>query len=137
MKTFNIILISLFTLASTGALAQNNNSNSKKEQMKMEVVKMNTAPNKISNNIAATNRSAKEQMKSDLIKSGNTSQSHELVIDKLGNCKNQLTYSNLSPKEQMKLKVMKQNKCIVAGDIAVVKDGKCTSCGKNAIIAKK
>ncbi len=35
MKTFNIVLIAVFTLVSTGAFAQNNNSRSKKEQMKM------------------------------------------------------------------------------------------------------
>ena len=39
MKNFNIVLVAVFTLISTGALAQNNNNRSKKEQMKMEVVK--------------------------------------------------------------------------------------------------
>jgi|GEM_PF-2536148 len=136
MKNFNIVLVAVFTLISTVAVAQNNINRSKKEQMKMEVVKMNTTPAKISNNVTAINRSAKEQMKTDLMKSASTEQSHELVIDNSGNCPNQLTYSNLSPKEQMKLKVVKQNKCMIAGDIAAVKDGKCTMCGKNATIVK-
>jgi len=137
MKNFNIVLVAVFTLISTGALAQNNNSRSKKEQMKMEVVKMNTTPAKISNNATAINRSAKEQMKTDLMKSTSTEQSHELVFDNSGNCSNQLNYSNLSPKEQMKLKVVKQNKCILASDTAALKNGKCTMCGKNASNVKK
>ena len=137
MKNFNIVLVAVFTLISTGALAQNNNSRSKKEQMKMEVVKMNTTPAKISNNATAINRSAKEQMKTDLMKSTSTEQSHELVFDNSENCSNQLSYSNLSPKEQMKLKVVKQNKCILASDTAALKNGKCTMCGKNAFNVKK
>ena len=137
MKIFNIVLVAIFTFITTGVFAQNNNNRSKKEQMKMEVVKMNTTPAKISNNVATINRSGKEQMKIDLMKSNNIEQPHELVIDKSGNCTNQLTYSNLSSKEQMKVKVMNQNNCMVAGDIAFIKDGKCTKCGKNAIIAKK
>ena len=136
MKNFNIILVAIFTLISTGAMAQTNNR-SKKEQMKMEVVKMKTTPGKITNNVTASNRSAKEQMKSGVMKASSTKQSHELVIDDSDYCANQLINSNLSLKEQMKTKVVKQSNCIVAGDIAAVKDGKCTMCGKTASVVKK
>jgi len=137
LKNFNIVLVAVFTLISTGALAQNNNNRSKKEQMKMEVVKMKTTPAKITNDVSASNRSAKEQMKTDLMRTSSTEKSHELVTDNSLICSNQLTHSNRSPKEQMKLKVVKQNKCVDAGDIAAVKDGKCTNCGKNASTLKK
>jgi len=138
MKNFNIILVAVFTLVSTGVLAQTNNNRSKKEQMKMEVVKMNTTPAKINNNVTAINRSAKEQMKTDLMKSASSDQSHELVFGNSGNCPNQLPNLHLSPKEQMKMEVVKLNQCTVAaGDTAVVKDGKCTMCGKNASVGKK
>lgn len=138
MKNYNIVLVAIFTLISTCALAQNNNNRSKKEQMKMEVVKMNTTPAKISNNVTAINRSAKEQMKTDLMKSASNEQSHDLVFGSSGNCPNQRPNFNLSPKEQMKMEVVKLNQCMaVASDTAVVKDGKCTMCGKNASIGKK
>ena len=137
MKKFNIAVLAIFTLISTGVVAQNNNSISKKEQMKMKVVNMNTTPGKISNNVAVSSRSPKEQMKSDLMKSGTTAQFHELVVNDSGNCMSKLNYTNLSPKEQMKLKVVNQNKCMVASDVATVKDGKCTMCGKNATSLKK
>ncbi len=137
MKNFNIILVAIFTLISTGAFAQANNSRSKKEQMKMEVVKMNTTPAKITTDVTAINRSAKEQMKTVVMKPGSPEQLHELVIENSSFCSNQLTYSNRSPKEQMKLKVVNQNKCVVVSDTAIVKSGKCTMCGKNASTGKK
>jgi len=138
MKNFNIVLVTVFTLISTVAMAQTNNNLSKKEQMKMEVVKINATPTKISNNVTAINRSAKEQMKIDLIKSPSTEQPHELVVGNQETCSNQLPNLHLSPKEQMKLKVMKQNLCtVVASDTGMVKDGKCNMCGKNISDAKK
>jgi len=68
MKNFNIVLVVVSTLISTGVLAQANNTTSKKEQLKIEVLKINTTPAKINSNVTAINRSAKEQMKIDLLK---------------------------------------------------------------------
>ncbi len=137
MKNFNIILVAVFTLMSAGAFAQTNNNRSKKEQMKMEVVKTKTTPGKITNNVTASNRSAKEQMKAEVMNASSNKHSHELVIDDSDYCANQPINSNISLKEQMKLKVVKQSNCVVAGDIAAVKDGKCTMCGKTASVVKK
>ena len=137
MKNFNIVLVAVFTLIATGAFAQNNNSRSKKEQMKMEVVKMKNTSGKISNNVTASNRSAKEQMKTELMKSSSTEQSHELEVDNSRNCSNLVTRSDLSPKEQMKLKEMRPIKCVATSDTAAIKDGKCTICGKNASTPQK
>ena len=138
MKNLNIISVAVFTLISTGVFAQTNNNRSKKEQMKMEVVKMNTTPVKFINNVTAINRSAKEQMKTGLMKSVSAEQSHAMVFDNSGNCPNKLPSLHLSPKEQLKMDVVKINQCMVAAsDTAVVKDGKCVKCGKYASNGKK
>lgn len=137
MKNCNIVLVAIFTFISTCALAQNNHNRSKKEQMKMEVLKMNTTPAKITNNVTAINRSSKEQMKTVVMNPGSPEQLHELVFDNSSFCSMQLTYSNRSPKEQMKHKVVNQNKCMVVSDTAAVKNGKCTMCGNNALNGKR
>jgi hypothetical protein len=120
MKSLKILMMATLTILTISVVAQNSTTKppkerltiSKKEQMKMEVMKIQSAiPNYIttgdySKGAFVSNLSLKEQMKRNVMKLNSVNSYPNISVNKSGKCPACLNVLNLSPKEQMKMKVM-------------------------------
>ena len=133
MKSLKMLMMAAFSILTISTIAQNQ---SKKEQMKMYVMKIQSP----SNGLASTGEylkaglltglSVKEQMKSNVTKTNNTAQNYYLGATKSILCPDCLVYSIASPKEQMKLHTMNLDKCSMSPVKGIVEAaGKCSICG--------
>lgn len=137
MKSLKMLMMAGLTILTISVYAQNNSTLSKKEQMKMEVMKSSASPvqynipgdtqSKISKKRFAVNRSSKEQMKLSVM-NGN---SDTLYQDGAAACPLCLAVLNATTKEQMKLKVMGLYTCPMKVDTASNQRTKCSRCGMN------
>ncbi|MBS1511668.1 MAG: hypothetical protein JST86_12555 [Bacteroidetes bacterium] len=139
MKSLRILMMAVFSILTISAIAQNQ---SKKEQMKMEVMKIQSS-SKVFVSTGAflkagllTSLSAKEQMKSNVTKTNNTVSDYYAGAVKSPLCPDCLVYSTASPKEQMKLRVMNLDKCSMSPVKGIAEAGKCSICGMGILQVK-
>ena len=120
MAALSILTISVF--------AQSNTSKSKKEQMKMEVMKIYTSPVNydVTSGVFVSNLSQKEQMKMDVIKFNAGSAYRDITINNSAVCPKCTALLNLTSKEQMKMKVMGLYNCPMSADMAGNMPDKCS-----------
>lgn len=81
--------------------------------------------------------SAKEQMKTKVVKNYVCPVHLDIVSHDPGKCPQCGKKLNLSSKEQMKAKVMKTYTCPMHPEVALTKDGVCPKCGKELVEKKK
>ncbi len=139
MKSLKILMVAVLSILTISAMAQNQ---SKKEQMKMEVMKIQS-PSKVFVSTGAflkagllTSLSAKEQMKSNVTIAKNTVPDYYAGAAKSTLCPDCLVYSTASPKEQMKLQVMNLEKCSMITVKEIAEAGKCSICGMGILPVK-
>lgn len=141
MKAFKMLMMAALTILTTVVFSQNSttktqqfqSARSKKELMKMEVMKMqeNSKPviSKSFKIAKGANLSSKEQMKAGVMKLKPFMEAYPVAVNKTGKCTPCLSVSNYSHKEQMKMKVVGLYKC---GENIAAKNfeaEKCTMCG--------
>jgi hypothetical protein len=147
MKSLKMLMMAALSILTISVFAQSNTTISKKEQMKMEVMKIYTSPGNYDvtiNNTGnyapgsfASNLSSKEQMKIGVMKLNAGTHYNEVAIDKSAMCTKCVALSNLAPKEQMKMKVMGLYNCPMSADMSGNMSGKCSSmCGMDLTAAK-
>ena len=149
MKSLKTLMMAALTILTISVVAQNNTTKSpkeklsisKKEQMKMEVMKIQTSPTDfvtraVINNSIALNLSAKELMKARVMKSNTSAQNYTVALNRSGKCTACLTLVNLSPKEQMKMKVMALDKCSMIAGTLSHEANKCSICGMDLTTSK-
>ncbi len=130
-----ILTISVFSQNNTTRFSQDQLAKSKKELMKMEVMKMQTSPNdfvvtgQYSKGGLVSTLSPKEQMKRNVMRLNNATQYTDVAVNKSGKCPMCVTMSNLSPKEKMKMTVMALNTCPMNAGIPGIDADKCSICG--------
>ena len=143
MKSLKTLMMAALTILTISVVAQNTTTKppkeqlsiSKKEQMKMEVMKIQTAIPKYiitgdySKGAFVSNLSLKEQMKTNVMKLNSVNSYQDIAVNKSGKCPACLNVLNLSPKEQMKMKVMDLYNCPMSSGSATDKAGKCSLCG--------
>lgn len=150
MKSLKTLMMAVLTILTISVVAQNSTikspkeqlSISKKEQMKMEVMKIQYAiPNYIttgdySKGAFVSSLSPKEQMKRNVMKLNSVNSYQDVAVNKSGKCPVCLNVLNLSPKEQMKMKVMDLYNCPMSSGSATDKAGKCSICGMDLTAVK-
>ncbi len=108
-------------------------THTKKEQMKMNVMKIYTCPMHPDVTSDKAGKCAKCGM--DMKETKKIAQTYscpmhpDVISDKPGKCVKCGKSLALSPKEQMKMKVMKTYTCPMHSDVASDKSGKCPKCG--------
>ncbi len=80
--------------------------------------------------------SKKEQMKMEVMKIYSCSMHPEVTSDKAGKCSKCGMDLVLSKKEKMKMEVMKMYSCPMHADVTSAKPGKCPKCGMDLTEAK-
>lgn len=138
MKSLKMLMMAALTILTISVFAQSNSTRSKKEQMKMEVMKTYNSPvqNDIKSDMPGKNKkggstsslSSKEQMKMEVMRGTPDTQYQNVAVDKSSNCPLCMTLLNGTPKEQMKMKVMGY-KCPMKIDTAGKQPGRCSMCG--------
>lgn len=122
MKTLKVLITPVLTILAISVFAQNSTNKdckssltkSKKEQMKMDVIKIYTCTSqtgltsdmadKYASAGSALNLTSKELMKMDVMKFYTGPQYPDVAFDNAGTYPRGLTLINLSAKEQMKMK---------------------------------
>lgn len=138
MKIVKMLLWAAFSVSSIGVVAQNR---SKKELMKMEVMKTKTSVVNIANGWAASNKgmaalSVKEQMKRETLKMNNYEGSYITSSVTTKVCVDCIALISMSPKEQMKHRLMNRLKCNSGDNKAIEQSCKCTICDAGIISVK-
>jgi len=149
MKSLKTLMMAALTILTISVVAQNSTTKppkeqlsiSKKEQMKMEVMKIQINPSKYITTEdyskgLVSNLSPKEQMKRNVMKLNSVSRYQDVAVNKPGKCPACLNVLNLSPKEQMKMKVMDLYNCPMSSGSATDKAGKCSICGMDLTAVK-
>lgn len=140
MAALSILVLPVFAQTTTTEFQQLQLTKSKKELMKMEVMKIQTNPkNLVRNSLKngqVSNLSSKEQMKATVMKLKPLSQNYTLAINTSGKCAPCLTFSHLSLKEQMKMKIV--GLYIHPINMVVPREefDKCSICGLNLPMSK-
>ena len=118
MKLLNILMVavlsipinSVFAQKTTPGFEQSHSTKSKKELMKMEVIKVQSTPKNYSKNEIKNEQtialSLKEQMKISVIKKTPASSYYDIANNNFRKCTSCVRLSNFSLKEQMKMEVM-------------------------------
>ncbi len=110
----------------------------KKEQMKMEVMKMYSCPmhpDVTSDKAGKCSKCGMDLKKMDMTY---TCPNHpEVNSNRPGKCPKCGTLLNLTPKEKMKMEVMKMYACPMHADVTSAKPGKCPKCGMDLIKNEK
>jgi hypothetical protein len=141
MAALTILTINVFAQSNSNKSQQEQFTNSKKELMKMEVMKIQISPKDFVtsgavNNSIVSNLSAKEQMKTSVIKLNTGVQNYTVAVNKSGMCAACLTLSNLSAKEQMKMTAMALDKCPMNAGTPGHEAKKCAICGMDLATSK-
>ena len=128
MKKFTMLMMATLTILSASVFAQDTTkistatqkhiTRSKKELMKMEIMKTDTSSSYTNiksmssgENYKNNNKSKKEQMKMEVMKIDNSSLYPKVKSHKPAKCSICITNRNRSKKEQMKMEVMKIQTC--------------------------
>lgn len=139
MKFLKMLMMAAFSILTISTIAQNQ---SKKEQMKMEVMKIQSSSKVFVstgayiNAALLTSLSAKEQMKSIVAKANITVPDYYTSTAKSILCPDCFVYSTASPKEKMKLQVMNLDKCSMSPVKGIAEAGKCSICGMGILPVK-
>jgi len=142
MKSLKMLMMAALSILTISLFAQSNTTKSKKELMKMEVMKIHTTPQAIITEASAkdgfaSNLSPKEQLKRNVVKWNAVTRNNDVAGTNSGKCPDCLSLSNLSPKEQMKMKEMDLLVCSMSAGIASGKIGKCAICGMDLVAVNK
>lgn len=146
MKSLKMGMMTVLIILSISVFAQNNTTHSKKEQLKMEVMKIYTSPvkNHITGDMTVknskggfiSNLSSKQQMKLNILQGYTSTHDQAVTIDNTGTCPLCVTLLNTTPKEQMKMTVMELYNCPMNEDTATYQPAKCSMCGMDLTISK-
>lgn len=150
MKSFKMLMMAALTILTISVFSQNIISkspeeqvtNSKKESMKMDVMKIQTFLKDFTTTRAyskkglVSNLYPKDQMKSIVMNLNNVTPYYDVANDKSGKCSECLTVSNLTPKEQLKMKVIDLYTCQMSSGAASDESGKCAICGMDLTTVK-
>ena len=140
MKISNILMMAVFSILTMAVSAQNNtfgnqyrhSTRSKKELMKMEVMKIQSTQQnfekKSSKNSVVTNLSPKEQMKTSVVKWDIGTQYNSVNVNRSGKCATCLKLSLVSIKEQMKMSVVGLDTCPGIVGNSLLKGNNCSIC---------
>ena len=133
VTVLSIPINSVFAQKNTPEFEQSNSTRSKKELMKMEVIKVQSTPKNYSKNVMnngqTTILSLKEQMKTSVINKNTVSTYNDVANNKFRKCASCVRLSNFSLKEQMKMEVM--GIYTKTKDSTMLKEAmdKCSHCG--------
>ena len=140
MKTSKILMMAVFSILTMAVSAQNNtignqyghSTRSKKELMKMEVMKIQSTEQSFKRKFAkksvATNLSPKEQMKTSVVKLDIGTQYNSVNVNRSGKCAPCLKMAHLSKKEQMKMMVVGLDTCPTNVESSIVEANNCIIC---------
>lgn len=140
MKTFKILMMVVLSILTMAVSAQNNtignqyghSTRSKKELMKMEVMKIQSTQQnfdrKSSKNRVVKNLSPKEQMKTSVVKLDTGTEFYSVNMNRSGKCATCLKLSVVSIKEQMKMSVVGLDSCPVNVGKSILKGNNCSIC---------
>lgn len=133
LAALSIVILPVFAQTLTTESQVWQLTRSKKEVMKIEVMKIQTNPKILvtnaSKNGQISNLSSKEQMKASVMKLKLLSKDYTLAFNNSGKCAPCLTFSNLSIKEQMKMKVMGLHTSTINVVGPIEEFDKCSICG--------
>ena len=133
VTVLSIPINSVFAQKNTPEFEQSNSTRSKKELMKMEVIKVQSTQKNYSKNVInngqTTILSLKEQMKTSVINKTTVSPYNDVANNNFRKCTSCVRLSNFSLKEQMKMEVM--GIYTKTNDSTKLKGGKdkCSRCG--------
>lgn len=140
MKISNILMMAVFSILTMAVSAQNNtignqyghSTRSKKELMKMEVMKIKSTEQSFERKFAkksvATNLSPKEQMKTSVVKLDTGTKYNSVNVNTSGKCATCLKLSLVSIKEQMKMSVVGLDTCPGIVGNSLLKGNNCSIC---------